>query len=292
MLYSLVGRRLEDVPAGVVMSGVSRFDAELRKVFPQMRSVTPAGLPHFTPQDVVIADNHLSLLVPETTPCIVVHHGCARTHYDRDPKWRSPATAKMCQDQADMFHVKHRIFVAPSRWVRAEFASWHDLPADYARVILHWVPVISHQVRNGGPPTILGDWRDENKGVGLWRGLAAELPQYRFQKLACKSDAERIAAYRQADAYLCLSLSEGGAYATLDAEAAGLPVITTPTGMAMDFSWWHTLPFVQDRTDARLIASTIAKALRAPRPASIYDRYTFESWATLWRAAVDDVRDA
>lgn len=290
-LYSLIGRRIEDLFASQFPSGVTRFDASLRAVFPQMQSVTPErGLPTFTPDDVVIADNHLSVLVPETTPCIVVLHGCARTHYERDPAWRSPTTAAMCQGQEEMLHVKHRLFVAPSRWVRSEFCRWYDLPEDFARMLIHWVPPTVRQPPKNQRPVVMGDWRDTNKGLFIWPHLAEMLPQYEFRQLNCRTDAERAAAYQEADVFLCLSLSEGGAYVCLDAEAAAMPVVTTPVGMCFDFPWWYVLSDVSKRAWFAEVAALVDQALAATPRASFYERYTFGQWSLLWHAAVEDAQ--
>jgi glycosyltransferase involved in cell wall biosynthesis len=284
MIYSLVGRRIEDTTPDQIISGVVRFDSYLRRVFPGLRSITPAGLPTFTPADVVIADNHLSLLVPDTTPTIVVHHGCAATHWQADPTWRNATTARIVDEQRRMLMRPNRLYVAPSSWVRDEFARIYGLAADYARVIVNWVPVIERPTRpRAFRPIVLGDWRDENKGFPLVTEVAAMAPGFQFRQLRCATDAERIAAYQDADMYLCLSASEGGSYSMADAEAAGLPIVTTDSGNARDFErCWGCA-----RT-----AESAATAIRTfpRRGPSFYSTYTFDVWAALWRKAVEEAR--
>src|SRR5262245_50181701 len=88
-LISFVPARFEDG----AWSGVPRFDRELRRVFPELISLRVGArsraclalLAHRRPDTLVITCNEASLLVPESLRTIVVHHGCAQTHFDRDP---------------------------------------------------------------------------------------------------------------------------------------------------------------------------------------------------------------
>src|SRR5512143_1190372 len=117
MIYSFVARRIED--GG--WTGVSRFDASLRTIWPDLVSVIPPDLPRFHAGDVVVTDNHLSLLVPDEVPTIVVAHGSALTHFERVASWRTTATAAMARRQEAMFAKPNRVYVAPSQWVREQF---------------------------------------------------------------------------------------------------------------------------------------------------------------------------
>lgn len=287
MISSLVGRRIEDVEPGGFPTGVTRFDRELRRVFPDLRSITPACLPTFTPADVVICDNHLSMLVPDDVPTIVVHHGCAASHWHADETWRNANTARIVDEQRRMLCKPNRLYVAPSTWVRGEFARWYGLPADYARVIVNWVPVIAGVRRpHSTPMVVLHDARDENKGASLIRALSNRIDDCEFRQLRCTTDAERLAAYRNVDAYLCASYSEGGSYSMADAEAARLPIVTTDCGNARDFAGCYVT-----RGTPFAVTKRLQTVWRAGRPApSFYETYTLDVWAGLWRQAVEDVR--
>ena len=286
MIYSLVRRRIEDVQAPDFPTGVVRFDRELRRVFPDLRSITPECLPTFTPDDVVIADNHLSLLVPDDVPTIVVHHGCAAAHWDADPTWRTDKTRAIVEQQRMMFERPRRLYVAPSSWVRDEFARRCGLAPDYARVIVNWVPRIARLDRVWPMrPVILHDARDNNKGMSLMAELARMKPDCDFRALCCATDATRIAAYQAADMYLCASASEGGSYSMADAEAAALPIVTTDCGNARDFRWCYGAR----RTSWGLADGISGFTRRGP---SFYDTYTLDVWAGLWRQAVGDARCA
>src|SRR5512139_3744189 len=104
MLYSLISRRIED--GG--WTGVSRFDAALRTIWPDLVSITPDAGTMFEADDVVITDNHLSMLLPDRVCTVVVHHGCAMTHYERVASWRTTATAAMCRQQHAMLYQPNR----------------------------------------------------------------------------------------------------------------------------------------------------------------------------------------
>jgi len=91
-LISLVPQRFED--GG--FTGVPRFDWELRRALPEIESINTKlrsrawlrWLAWREPDAIVITGNETSLMVPETLRTVVLHHGSAQTHFDRDPGWR------------------------------------------------------------------------------------------------------------------------------------------------------------------------------------------------------------
>jgi glycosyltransferase involved in cell wall biosynthesis len=282
-IYSLVGKRIED--GG--WSGVCRFDWMLRQIFPDLKSITPAQLPgRFNSGDVVIADNHLSLLVPDDIRTIVVHHGCAQTHFDRDADWRNDSAAAMVEQQRLMREKRNRRFVAPSRWVADEFAAcYQDDFLHECYLIPHWVDRIERTPPPDPMPLIIGDWRDNNKGAGLRQHLADRCRQWEFRQLQFKNDIEKRWQYARASLYLCLSLSEGGSYAMADAEAARMPIVTTDTGNYREFKESGVIPW-QMRDNLELVAAAIERRLSSLRGASFYDSYSFEDWARSWLEVV------
>lgn len=273
---------------GQAFSGVPRFGLMLRiNVFPQILEVTPETLPAWADGDVCITDNHLSLLVPDFVRTLVVHHGCAPTHYERDPGWRSEKTSQMCADQLRMFGRPNRVFVSPSTWVLQQFLR-HAGPQTWASVILpHAVgpgaeekSIAIHKTR----PVVLGDWRDHNKGAGVWQTLAARLPIYEFRRLDCPP-GKQWEHYETADLYLCLSLSEGAPYAVADAEARGLPIVTTDVGCAEEFEDNVVVPW-QER-GGRAMEAAIFTKMRAGRTApSYFAKWTVQRWAEHWKELV------
>jgi hypothetical protein len=285
VIYSLVAKRIED--GG--WTGVCRFDAMLQRVFPGLASITPAQLPRrFAAGDAVIADNHLSLLVPDDIRTIVVHHGCAATHYERDAPWRNSATQDMVEKQRLMRERPNRIFVAPSRWVADEMAraysdEWMMMECF---LIPHWVERIERAAAPASRrPIIIGDWRDNNKGSGVWRRLAERCRQWEFRQLTFTSEAEKRLQYGSASLFLSLSLCEGAGYAMADAEAAGLPIVTTDTGLYREFNESEVISW-RMRDNLELVAAAIRRRLAAPRGASFYDSYSFDNWAEAWREIV------
>ncbi len=274
-VYSYVGKTFEQ--GGY--SGVCRFDFLLRQVFPfELQSATV--LPELKPDDVVITDNHLSLDVPAEIKAIVVHHGCAATHYERDPQWRNESTKALVEGQQRMFDLPNRTFVAPGEWVADQFG---DRP--FTTVTPHWVDSIP-PLPKGRKPVIIGDWRDSNKGAYAERALRASCPQWEFRGLSFRGDQGRREQYGSASLYLCLSLSEGGPYSVCDAEAAELPIVTTDVGNYREFEDCEVIRW-QDRDNVGIVADAIERKLRVGRELpGFYREYTFEKWAGLWRNLV------
>ncbi len=278
-IYSLVAKRFED--GG--WTGVCRFDSMLRRIFPGLRSVT--GLPLLEDGDVVIADNHLSLEVPRRIRTVVVHHGCAATHFMRDQAWQNAQTHKIVRLQKRMVHMPNRTWVAPSSWVADAFSRENPNWMREVHVIPHWVDPISRKADEPARPIIIGDWRDANKGAALWRKLADRNPHWEFQPLNFRDDAGRREQYGHASLYLCLSVSEGGSYSMCDAEAADLPIVTTDVGNYREFDDCEVFPWIK-RADVDYVATVIARKLAVGRQKpSFYSRYSFTDWRGAWEAA-------
>ena len=271
-IYSYVSKTVEQG----AWTGVGRFDFALRQVFPEMKSVTV--LPELGPDDVVITDNHLSCEVPPGTHAVVCHHGCAATHYDRDPAWRSERLKHVVELQRRMLDTPNRTFVAPSAWVAEQFGNG-------ARVIPHWVEPIA-PIPKYGKPKIIGDWRDNNKGYSTWPKLAKACPEWEFKPLQFTDGAGRRAQYGGASLYLCLSLSEGGSYSVCDAEAASLPLVLTDVGNYREFDDAEVIRW-QDRDNVDLVIDAVRRKITSGRQKpSYYASFDFEAWRALWREAI------
>jgi len=272
MVISYVSKTVEQG----AWTGVGRFDFSLRRVFPDMKSLT--ALPVLGPDDIVITDNHLSCEVPSSIRTIPVMHGCARTHYERDPAWRSERLKHVVELQRKMMELPNRTFVAPSAWVAEQFGNG-------ARIIPHWVEPIA-PIPQYGKPKIIGDWRDNNKGYSTWPKLAAACPDFEFKPLLFRDGAGRRAQYGGASLYLCLSLSEGGSYSVCDAEAAELPIVSTDVGNYREFSDAEVIRW-QDRDDVALVIDAVRRKVAAGRKKpSYYASFTFSDWSSLWREAI------
>jgi len=292
-IVSLVPRRFED--GG--WSGVPRFDFELRAVFPAMRSLRLNPDPRWAlrcvralrePGVVAIVGSEYSPLLPSSVRTVVVHHGCAQTHFDSDPHWRGPGERLVCWAQRFMYRHSNRTYVALARWTAQQFAGHYGVPEPV--VIPSWVAPLPRRAARRDRPVVLGDWRTFNKGRDVIPGLRRHLPGVEFRSLSCTYDT-RAAAYGDVDAYLCLSLSEGGSYSVCDAEAASLPLITTDVGNYLEYTASRVLSR-HDRDDQALVAEAVGQALATPRGPVFFERWTFETWRRAWHDLVCSVAES
>ena len=290
-LISLVPQRFED--GG--FSGVPRFDWELRKALPEVNSVntkwkTRAWLRWLAvrePDAIVITGNETSLMVPDTLRTVVLHHGSAQTHFDRDPAWRGKMERGFCQAQRDMYLRPNRWFVSTAAWTTQQFSQHHGVPE--ATLLPSWVESIARRVTNNARPIVLGDFRTVNKGSDVIERLRAAMPGIDFRLLACTYE-QRKDVYGNADAYLCLSMSEGGSFSVSDAEATGLPLITTDVGNYLEYTESQVIPW-QKRDDTAFVSSEVERALSSPRGPSFFDSWTFDKWRKAWRTLLEQVAD-
>ncbi|HEY4104137.1 MAG TPA: hypothetical protein VGM44_09605, partial [Polyangiaceae bacterium] len=243
-LISLVPQRFED--GG--FSGVPRFDWELRRALPEINSINTkpwsrAWLRYIAwrePDAIVITGNETSLLVPENLRTIVLHHGSAQTHFERDPGWRGRTERAFCDAQRAMYSRANRWYLSAARWTAEQFSRHHGVPL--APVLPSWVESIAHQGKRNARPIVLGDFRTFNKGSEVVAKLSAARPTLEFRDLRCNYE-QRMAVYAAADAYLCLSLSEGGSFAVSDAEATTLPLVMTDVGNHLEYEASYLIPW-------------------------------------------------
>jgi len=289
-LISLVPRRFEDGD----FSGVPRFDFELRKALPELESVASSWrtrtwlkwLAWREPDAIVITGNETSLLVPAQLRTIVMHHGCAQTHLDRDPDQEAARLLRvMCLAQRQMYGLPNRWFIAIAEWTARQFSSHYGVPL--APVLPSWVEPIERKPHSAGRKVVLGDFRTLNKGSEAVPRLRELAPQLEFRPLKCTYQTRKT-AYADADAYLCLSLSEGGSFAVSDAEAARLPLITSDVGNYLEYASSRVLPW-QKRDDAAFVVQEVEQALAGPRGPSFFDSWTLEKWRDAWRDLVTEV---
>ena len=290
-IISLVPQRFED--GG--FSGVPRFDWELRRALPEMQSVntklkTRAWLKWLAwrePDAIVITGNETSLMVPDTLRTIVLHHGSAQTHFDRDPNWRGAMETGFCRAQREMYRRPNRWFLSAARWTAEQFSQHHGVPL--APVLPSWVESIPRLVTSHARPVVLGDFRTFNKGSEVVAKLSAARPELEFRDLRCTYE-KRKDVYGIADAYLCLSLSEGGSFSVSDAEATTLPLVMTDVGNYLEYSASHVISW-QSRDEAAVVATALDVALSTPRGPSFFEEWTFEKWRRAWRLQVEEVAD-
>jgi hypothetical protein len=290
-LVSLVPQRFED--GG--FTGVPRFDWELRRALPEIISINTKlksrawlrWLAWREPDAIVITGNETSLMVPDALRTIVLHHGCAQTHFDRDPGWRGTMERGFCRAQRDMYRRPNRWYLSAARWTAEQFSLHHGVPL--APVLPSWVETVAKPGPRNARPIILGDFRTFNKGSDVVAKLVAARPDLEFRDLKCTYD-KRGDVYGAADAYLCLSLSEGGSFSVSDAEASSLPLVTTDVGNYLEYSSSYVLPW-QKRDDVALVLGLVDRALSEPRGPSFFEAWTIERWRAAWRTTVEEVAD-
>lgn len=283
MIYSYVSKTVEE--GG--WAGVCRFDYMLRQQIPGLQSVS--RLPELKSNDIVITDNHLATEIPEEIHTIVMHHGCAATHFQRIKSWQNKQSQAMVTKQHSMFCARNRIYVAPSAWVADEFRRNYLLGDRYRPIIApYWVELIE-SLPKWKPPVVIGDWRDENKGSTLWRSIAALCPECEFKQLQYdpSDQAARRKIYGAAALFLMLSASEGGAYSMADAEAASLPIVTTNVGNYREFEDCKVVNW-EDRENPQSIAMAImGKMTSGRRRDSFYKTATLAKARLKWAEIVD-----
>jgi hypothetical protein len=288
-LISLVPQRFED--GG--FTGVPRFDWELRRALPEVNSINTklksrAWLRYLAwrePDAIVITGNETSLMVPQALRTVVVHHGCAQTHFERDPDWRGSMEQGFCRAQRAMYALRNRWYLAPARWTAEQFSRHHGVPL--ARVLPSWVESITRSTPNNVRPIVLGDFRTFNKGSDVVAKLSAARPNIEFRDLKCTYET-RKESYAAVDAYLCLSLSEGGSFSVSDAEATSLPLVTTDVGNYLEYSASYVIPW-QKRADVGIVLAALDRALSEPRGPSFFEAWTFDKWRAAWRTTVEEV---
>ncbi len=289
-IISLVKHRFEDGD----FTGVPRFDFELRKAIPGLITLK-ASLWTFVKlywwamscpdQYVIITSSELSVQVPARLKTIVMLHGCAQTHFDRDPLWQNRMARQYCDAQREMYQYPNRVFVSPAQWTSEEFSRHYGVSAAY--LIPHWVEMPRSIVKPvSNRLVVIGDWRNFNKGQQAIEVLKVFRPDIEFRILQFTYDT-RHEFYQQADLYLCLSLSEGGSYAMSDAVACGLPVVTTDVGNCFEYdveviSW-------RDRDQPDVVSAAIDRALARPHGRHFFEDYSLDTWSGKWRDLISAI---
>jgi len=272
------------------LGGVPRFDNELRKVFPDMITISKKRRIPYVPtqNDIVITGNDLCLEIPNDIKCIVVHHGIAETHKLREPTW---AGDKYVIGQRQMKDRPNTYFVSPSKFCTDQFREHHRI--EPIKTIIHSSSLGPIEHEKAGI-NILGDWRNFNKGKEVIETLKT-FGQYNFIQLECGAD-DKEEAYSKASIYLTLSLSEGCSYSQLDAIACDIPVLSTDVslfGGDCDERCGEVISY-KDRNNVNIILDTLEDMI------DNYDKYrprewlletmTFDKWTQEWKDVVNHVR--
>tara|TARA_R110002072_G_scaffold84065_10_gene190589 strand:- start:702 stop:1865 length:1164 start_codon:yes stop_codon:yes gene_type:complete len=236
--------------------GVARFDYHISKVFPfrvhftgPLEKNEMLQFLKYEKNVIVITDNHLACDIPNEYEVILVHHGVAQTHAEREPEWNEYWKNLCCNGQKQMLYhrdpTKTKI-VSISQFCKDEFTRYYGNM--YTRFENHLILNSSELDINvkkekwNDKPVILGNWPCINKGSSVVEALSSKSSEFIFKKLdvKCNGITEKDiidfnkckqTIYIESDLYLSLSLCEGNSYALLDALLCGLPIVSTDTGM-------------------------------------------------------------
>lgn len=212
--------------------GVESFARNLRLIFAQVDFMTPATRDEARVRRErlpVICDNQMVLDWPDDIPLIGFRHGVA---------WRKVGVTRSLHDlglavrQLRAARRRKVAWVSCARWIDLAFSR---LVGDSGSVIYHPVDLerFDGRLDNAGSRLVLHDARSAHKGKALLERLVQELPEYRFEPLACSSD-EVPDRMRRAAAFLHLSRYEGNSIVCNEAMAMNLPCLFTRVGLMLD----------------------------------------------------------
>jgi hypothetical protein len=281
------------------VTGVACYDHILRTVLPGTRSFTQrAAMRKYCkehPDVIVITDNHMCLDVPLETKCIIVHHGIAKLHGDREPDW-ARRNASLIQGQRRMLQKRspaNTRIVSCSTFCSRHFeAIYGQLYTQFQR---HVVPHMSalelygqspERAVRDGLPVICGDWRLPHKGSKIIQQVKAMLDEeFEFRQMKVQPPKPfdpaafaqaKMDFYSQCDLMLCLSLHEGNSYFVLDGMYCNLPLVTTDVGLADDLVKGRDATILQWKRafrDAGYVAAAVRDTWKKPMSSRVlYDQ--------------------
>ena len=235
------------------VGGVPRYDYQIYCAFPdrifiqgpQQKRQLLQFLWNNKNNVIVITDNHLACDIPNEIPTVLVHHGCAQTHADREIGWDSNGFFTGGQHKMLLYrNLKTTIILSISQFCTDEFIKYYK--DDYIKFkrlnLLHSSELnesVTKQKFNKNPQ-VLGNWQGKNKGENLVPILKKNIPNFSFNKLSLYPqngesyqdfNNRKQDIYLQNDIFLQISNSEGNSYATLDALICGLPIVSSNVGL-------------------------------------------------------------
>jgi len=233
--------------------GVERYDYQIKLAFPNriffQGPQQKNKMLHFLEKcdkPIVITDNHLSMDIPNKYPLILVHHGSALTHAEREPTWNKYWKNLCCNGQIKMLKYRkpnNTYIISISEFCTYEFTKYFPkiYPLFKNIKILHSTELNEdmYKKRFNNKPIILGNWPCINKGKKSISILSNKLQNIRFKQLNVKIkngdidrfNKEKQTIYCTSDMFLQLSLCEGNSYSALDALLCGLVVISSNVGL-------------------------------------------------------------
>ena len=239
------------------IGGVERYDTQLKLIFPERKffkgpQEKDKMLDYLKTCDkpIIITDNHLACDIPNEYPILLVHHGVAQTHAEREPEWDPYWRDLCCNGQKNMlFHrnPKNTWIISCSQFCTDEFTKYY--PEIYSkfenRKILHSSELNEekYKIEFNKKPIILGNWQNVNKGKHLIKKLKELLPEFEFKQLNVipqknetiqQFNLRKQEQYLQSDIFIQFALCEGSSYSALDSLLTNQVLVSTNTGFAYE----------------------------------------------------------
>ena len=233
--------------------GVARFDYCLSLIFPErifFRGPEEIDLLLEFIKDkknyTIITDNHLASQFPKNIRLIVVHHGVARTHFEREPNWDKKWRNMCVYGQDLIFHKRNpenTLFVSPTQFCINEFERFYgNNYKKFGKILIPHASELDETMYKkdfNKKPVIIGNWIQNSKGKHLIDSLKLKLPEFEFRPLKLDFQDKTIEMYNKmkqqyyidADIYLGLSIVEGCSYSILDAMLNNLLIVSTNVGI-------------------------------------------------------------
>lgn len=232
--------------------GVARYDYHVSLVFPHRIFIKGPeqknkliSLLEKIQNTIVFTDNHLACDIPNKYRTILVHHGSALTHAEREPLWNKYWKDLCCNGQKQMLSyrdINTTKILSCSTFCIDEFSKFFpNIYREFKKsTILHTSELNEkiYKQKWNDKPRVLGNWKDINKGKDVVQILQKE-QDYIFNDLKVSPingnikdfNKRKQDIYLQSDVFLQLSLCEGNSYSTLDALLCGIPVVSSNVGL-------------------------------------------------------------
>lgn len=264
--------------------GVARYDYHILIAFPKRVHFTGPSQKDemllFLKNNldaIIITDNHLACDIPNTHDVILVHHGVAKTHADREPTWNKYWKDLCCSGQEKMLYYRDPLktkIISISEFCTHEFNKYYfnRYKLFNNTKILHTseLDITCRKLNWNSKPVILGNWSCINKG-SIVVSKISEKTHYTFKTLNVKPtkndntgiinfNKKKQDIYLESDIFLQISLCEGNSYSTLDALLCGIPVVSTNVGLffndvpedcfvKIEFERRNDIEYVKNRID-------------------------------------------
>jgi len=285
--------------------GVPRFDNLIKTVFPNRIFIKAQEEKHILlelineycdKQLLIITDNQFAIDIPAHIALIIIHHGIARTHSERDPLWTGETRDLCVNGQDEMLEKRsphNTIFIAISQFCIDEFTRHYG--EKYTRFPIYHLPTPYDKFGfyvenkcNNSKPVIIGDWRDTNKGSHLVAELKIRFPEYEFRQMKTIDTTDMIQhnkqienIYNSADFYLSFSKSEGNSFSILDAFYYDLCVIGTNVGylyeLGDDLAYIYDWQFTNNIDKiSEIVKDAVSKSIK--NKSKIDNLLSLENW--------------